>query len=206
MFTSNNIYYTLLYLFLEILFLGLYISLIQMELFTGFLWVLEGTIVFIALLLLFYFNTDGFNLKINLKLNKYLYIISFLFFFLIYTPLYYLIDLEYVELQIFNILSIWDNYYESINNININDFKLLYISYYKINSLEFLTIGLILLIGSVACVNLNKIQRVMKLSNYSNYFNVFNYFNDFVDYIFLRKQNLTHQTKHKPTVKIFKKK
>ena len=177
-----------------------------MELFTGFLWVLEGTIIFISLLILFYLNTEGFTLKINLKLVKYLYLNSIFFFLLLFTPFYFLVDLENANLEIFNILSIWDNYYESIYNININDFKLLYISYYKFNNLEFLAIGFILLIGSLACVNLNKTQKLFKINNIQDYFNVFSYFQNFIDYSFLRKQDLNKQTQTKPVIKIFKKK
>ena len=81
MFTNNNVYYVLLYLFINIILFGLYLSLIQMELFTGFLWVLEGTIIFISLLFIFHLNVEGFEVKVDLKINKYLYIISLLFFF-----------------------------------------------------------------------------------------------------------------------------
>ena len=206
MFTNTNVYYTLLYLFVEIFFFGLYVSLVQMELFTGFLWVLEGTIVFISLLLLFHLNAEGFEVKINLQVSKHMYVLSLLFFFMFYCCFYYLIDLELKELQIFNITSFWENYYEALFNININDFKLLFISYYKVNSVEFLTIGLLLLIGSVACVNLNKYQKFIKIYKHDSFLKTFNYFVDFVDFMFLRKQNLNYQTQHQPAVKIFKKK
>lgn len=206
MFINNNVYYTLLYLFVEIIFFGLYISLTQMELFTGFLWVLEGTIVFISLLLLFHLNAEGFEVKVNLQINKHLYFLSLFFFSLVYCCFYYISELEFKELQIFNITSFWENYYEALYNININDFKLLFISYYKINSIEFLIIGVLLLVGSVACVNLNKYQKLVKIYKHDSFLKIFNYFSDFVDFTFLRKQNLNYQTQHPPVVKIFKKK
>jgi NADH:ubiquinone oxidoreductase subunit 6 (subunit J) len=96
-FINTNLYYTLLYLFFEILYIGLYLSLLQFELFTGFLWVLEGTIVFIALLLLFHLNTDGCELRNNLKLNKYIYIISSIFFLLFFSKYYFLTELEFKD-------------------------------------------------------------------------------------------------------------
>ena len=51
-----------------------------MELFTGFLWVLELTIVFIGLLLLFYLNYTGSELKKKNK-NYYYYYGGFFFWF-----------------------------------------------------------------------------------------------------------------------------
>lgn len=68
-----------------------------MELFAGFLWVLEGTIIFIALLFLFHLNTEGFELKVNLRVNKYFYISS-LFFFFYYFHVFFLI----IHLNILN--------------------------------------------------------------------------------------------------------
>merc|ERR1711959_2282 len=99
-FVNTNLYYTLLYLFFEIIYIGLYISLLQFELFTGFLWVLEGTIIFIALLLLFHLNTDGYELKNNLRLNKYLYIISNILFFIFLSKFYFLEEVEFKDLQV----------------------------------------------------------------------------------------------------------
>lgn len=105
-FINTNVYYTLLYLFLEIVFFGFYISIAQMELFTGFLWVLEGTIVFISMLLLFHLNVEGFSLKINLKINKYFYITGVLFFFLVYSCFFLINSFEIKDLQIFNIAAL----------------------------------------------------------------------------------------------------
>lgn len=177
-----------------------------MELFTGFLWVLEGTIVFISLLLLFHLNAEGFNLKINLKINKYLYIIGIFFFFLIYSCFFLINNLEFTELQVFNINSLWDNYYEALYNININDFKLLYISYYKVNCIEFLLIGFLLLVGSIICVHINKYQKFLKIYKYNSIFKLFKSINSLLDFSFIRKQNLNYQTQHIPAIKIFKKK
>jgi hypothetical protein len=80
----------------------LYISLLQFELFTGFLWVLEGTIIFIALLLLFHLNKEGHELKNNLKLNKYLYFTIILIFFVIFSKHYFFEELEVKDLQFLN--------------------------------------------------------------------------------------------------------
>jgi len=114
--------------------------------------------------------------------------------------------LEFTSIQIFLNFSYWDNFYNALQNININDFKLLYISYYNLNSIEFLIIGFLLLVGSVGCVNLNKSQKLFKINFYENFLKKFKMYKDFIDFSFLRKQNLNYQTFKKSGVKIFKKK
>jgi ABC-type multidrug transport system permease subunit len=101
---------------------------------------------------------------------------------------------------------LWDDFYEALFNTNMNDFRVLTIGYYSINSIEFLLIGLILLVGSVVCVNLNKIQKSLRVFKYSSYFNIFNFFKDFLNFTFMRKQNLTNQTLNPSIIIIFKKK
>jgi hypothetical protein len=88
----------------------------------------------------------------------------------------------------------------------MNDFSVLLISYYTVNSLEFLIIGFILLLGSVVCVNLYKINRNISIDSYGNFFLFFNFFKDSVNYIFTRKQNLYNQNMQTPSNKMFKKK
>jgi CDP-diglyceride synthetase len=79
LYSASNIYYVLVYLFLQILYFGLILSLLQLELFTGFLWVTELTILFIFLILCFYLNAEGtFNFS-NKKVTNFF----FFFFFLI---------------------------------------------------------------------------------------------------------------------------
>jgi hypothetical protein len=90
MFLTINIYYTLLYLFIEIVLFGVFISLYQMELFTGFLWVVEGSVIFIALLLLFYLNVEGLIVTINLKVYKFFFVLGIFFFFLLFFDISFL--------------------------------------------------------------------------------------------------------------------
>lgn len=205
-FSTLNIYYVLLYIFVEIFLFGLFISIIQMEFFTGFLWVVECTVVFIALLLLFYLNVEGTQLRFNLKSFR-LYFVFFVFFvFIISNNFLFISNSEFFLPLLFNNIDLWDDFYEALNNVNMNDFRALTIGYYSINSVEFISIGLILLVGSVVCVNLNKLQKSMKLYKYSLYFNIFDYFKDLMNYTFMRKQNLTNQTLNPSSIRIFKKK
>ncbi len=205
LYNQNNVYYTFLYFFLIFIYLGLFISFIQFELFTGFLWVVEGTVVFIFMLLLFFLNVEGNYFKISLNYYKYIYIfILFLIFLFFFKNL----SLSLIEETVIflNFIDLWDDYYEALNNKNMNDFLLLFISYYSINSIEFILLGILLLIGSIICVNLNKIQKSSKLNKLDHFFTVFNKYKDFYNYSFLRKQNLTNQANSLVSLRVYKKK
>lgn len=206
LFSTLNIYYVLVYLFLEIFLFGIFISIIQMELFTGFLWVVECTVIFIALILLFFLNVEGNQLRINLKSYRIYFVFILFFIFCIFNNYLLLGNFEFYLPIIFNNIDLWDDYYESLYNTNMNDFRALTIGYYSINSIEFILIGLILLVGSVVCVNLNKIQKSIRVFKYNSYFNIFDFFKDFLNFTFMRKQNLTNQTLNPASIRIFKKK
>nr|YP_010632211.1 ymf62 [Cryptocaryon irritans]WBP62327.1 ymf62 [Cryptocaryon irritans] len=200
---SKNLYYILLYLFIEVFYFGLFISIYQMELFTGFLWVTECTVIFISLLLLFYLNSKGNFYKLDLNFYKYNYIFFIniiIFFFYSFSG-----DLENFNYLNLSIIELWDNYYEAYFNTNTNDFMGLLLSYYFFNCFEFFLLGFILLIGSVICVNLFKLNNIIKLQKYDNLFTLFDFFKDSVSFFFLRKQNILNQQIVYPSTRIFKK-
>jgi hypothetical protein len=88
----------------------------------------------------------------------------------------------------------------------MNDFMALTLAYYSLNSVEFLLVGYLLLMGSVLCVSLNKIQKNSKISGNSDFLNFFNFFSNFLNYSFLRKQTLSQQSNYQPSLRLFKKK
>ena len=88
----------------------------------------------------------------------------------------------------------------------MNEFTQLLLSYYSFNSLGFLIIGVILLIGSVVCVNLFKVNKNYRLYSYNSFFSFFSFFLDTINYNFIRKQNLHNQNISVPSTRIFKKK
>jgi len=199
-YNSKNIFMSLIYLFFIILFFGFFLSLIQMELFTGFLWVAEFTVIFILLILFFHLNVEGSNFQIYFKINYFYYYIilsNFLFFFFFW---FFNFNFENSVLDNFNNFEVYDNYYEAFNNYLMNDFTLLKISYYEINSLEFISVGLLLLFGSVVCVVLNKNKTKIKNFFISDYLHFFKNY-----YFFLRKQNPITQSNFLPSIRIFKK-
>jgi len=206
MFSTLNIYYVLLYLFVQIFLFGLFISVIQMELFSGFLWVAECTIIFIALLLLFYLNVEGTQIRFNLRSYRVYFVFLLFIIFFLFNNFLFISNNEFYLPMIFNSIDLWDDYYEALFNTNMNDFRALTIGYYSINSIEFLMVGLILLVGSVVCVNLNRLQKSIRIFKYSVYFNIFDYFKDFLNFTFMRKQNLMDQNSIPAGIRMFKKK
>ena len=128
--------------------------------------------------------------------------IYFLFSFIYINPS----ELEfYIPIELNNTF-LWDDYYEALWNNKMNDLFGLYLSYYIINSFEFLIVGLLLLIASVICVNLNKFNRNIKSNNYYELVSLFDFFDDFVKFIFMRKQNLVDQEISSSSTRMFKKK
>ena len=204
-FNSNNPYYSLLYLFIILFEFGCVISLIQFELFTGFLWVLELTIIFISTLLLLYLNIDSNIYKLNLIKNKIYINILIILFILTFSINYFKLN-ENNNLLLFVNFDIYENYYESIINNTNNDFSILFFSYYIINSLITILVGFLLLIGSIICITLNNFIKIDQLKNnlkllYTNK-NMFKY----IDNIVHRKQDLFYQSKFKPTIRLYRKK
>jgi hypothetical protein len=150
-------------------------------------------------------NIDGLTIKYNINLNSILYFIPSLFIFLLYYNLDILSELElFIPLEL-NYLDFYDNYYEAINNNILNDFTALTISYYLINSAEFLSIGFLLLIGSVACVNLYKSNKNYSIVKQANILSTFDFFKDFINFTFIRKQDLNKQTSANASLRSIKK-
>lgn len=203
LYNNNNIYYILLYFFILIIFFGIFICYINLELFSGFLWVAEFTIIFITLILLFYLNIDGLIFKYNNKIDNTKIILLVIFIFLINFNLSLFSSLENNSSNFFNL---FEDYYEAINNNYSNDFIPLFISYYSLNSLNFIILGLLLLVGSIFCINLYKFNKLYSIFKQPNLLNIFNFFNDFINLTFIRKQNLHKQSNFKVSLKIFKNK
>lgn len=202
---NNNLYYILLYVFVEIVFFGLFICLYQLELFTGFLWVAEFTIIFIAVVLLFYLNIDGLHLKYNNNINSLLFYIpgSVILLSNLNMDLYSELEL-YLPIEL-NSIHVYDDYYEALNNTIMNDFTPLTISYYSINGIEFALVGLLLLLGSVVCINLYKSNKNYSIVKQANLLTIFDFFKDFINFSFIRKQDLNKQANFNPGLRSIKK-
>lgn len=201
---SKNIFYSLLYVFIQLLFFGIFIAYYQMEFYTGFLWVAEFSIVLVFLILLIYLNTDGY-----IKYNYFLTSIKFSYFVLIAVFFSLTIKVSNITMPydfLFDFNSLWDDYYEALNNVSINDFNGVFNSYYVFNSFELLLFAFLLLFGTLLCVSIYKSFFTYKSIPYSSFFSVFNYFSLKINFNFLRQQNLHSQTSVPASNKIMKKK
>lgn len=201
LYINSNIYYTLLYIFSLIIMFGLFICMYQLDLFTGFLWITEFTIIFIAIILLLYLNIDGLKLKFNN--NIILYNLPIIFILLnIFNSINYMEIELFTQIELHN-FNYYDDFYEAFNNNNQNDFVALIISLYLLNSIEFIIIGLLLLLGSLVCVNLYKSNKNCSIIKQSSMLDIFNFFKDFIDFSFIRKQNLNEQNNKISSIRFF---
>lgn len=202
-----NLIYIIFYVLFQIFLFGVFLAFYEMELFTAFLWLAESVVIFICLLLAFYLNIFGNISQLHVKFYSYKYY-GLLFLFIIFNNFYvFPSELEfYLPLELITENSLWDDFYESLWSDILTDLYGLYLSYYRFNSFEFIFVGLLLLIGSLLCVNINKFNRINKINSYHDLFLIFDFFKDFVKFIFMRKQNLVDQENHPSSTRIFKKK
>lgn len=198
------LFYNLIYFFLVIVMIILYLFILQIDLFGLFLLMTELVIVFVTLLLIFNLSSQGEKTTdVKNKFETIWLLFGFIFFSGVYIHTY---EPEFYLPSLFLDSQIWDNYYEALNNILNNDlfsvFSVLYYNY----SLFLILIGFFLLIGSLICVNLNKIFLKTNTKNYANIFDAYEFLSNVSDSVFLRKQNLNNQTTHETSTKEFKKK
>lgn len=199
---NTNIYNVLLYIFINFFLIGIYLSFLQIDFFTAFLWLLECTVIFVFLLLLFFLNVKGYLFFTKSVIYTYIYIFIYMYFI-------FIIDFrEQFYWNNINILYFFliDNFFEGISNYISNDMIGFLITYYYLNSVEFLFVGFLLLVGSVVCIKFNQNKKNVSLQNYNNFLKVFNFFENFLSFCFLRKQNMIKQGNIKSSTKIFKKK
>lgn len=205
-YTSVNVFYVVFYFFLLVLFFGIFLCVYQVELFTGFLWLIECVVVFTLLLLLFFLQTIGTWTRL---LHKTKFFLHFSFFILLICYILQPLNVNYIEHFLpteLNNIDYWDNYYESLSNTNVNDFMTFLVSYYTLNSNLLLMLILIILVASVICVNLNKINKHTRIQNFDTLLKLFNFFKDNVFFIFMRQQTLVDQENQPAATRIFKKK
>lgn len=198
----KNIFYVLLYTFINFFLVGVFLSIFQIELFSAFLWLVECSVLFVFLLLLFFLNVKG-NFTYTFT-QVYLYIFS-LFMFIYFILINRYTDSDSMCLLDMSFYGLLENYYEAFSNNITNDLFGFSISYYFLNGVEFIFVGFLLLVGSVICVNLFQMNINIRAQTYNNYISIFSFFTDFTSFFFIRKQNLTKQGNNKASLKVFKK-
>lgn len=205
-FFSKNIFYVTFYFFILILYFGLFLCIYQLELFTGFLWLVECVVIFVFLLFLFFIKTVGTWNRLQIKLYNFIYLGVFLGFIILIFSFSYPNYIEHFVPTELNIIDLWDDYYEALNNTNVNDLVAFLISYYTFNSFELIIIGVMILIASLVCVNLNRIVKNTKVQNIGVFLQMFNFFKDLISSFFIRQQNLVDQENQVEGTRFFKKK
>ena len=201
---SRNIFYTVVYMFLLLIYLGVFIAFYQMELYTGFLWVAEFSIVLVFLILVIYLNTDGYSKHLQSYSTSRFAI--FVFISLCIGVAFHTNRLSLSYDFLMDEAALWDNYYEALFNTTTNDFNGLFLSYYNFNSFEFLLFALLLLFGTFLCVALFKSFYTVKTIPYSRFFSMFDFFALKTNYNFLRQQNLHTQTSNPAANRVIRKK
>lgn len=194
----TNPFYALFYFFINTFIIGVFIAAYQLEIFTGFLYVLEITVVFIMLILFFFFNFKG---SWSFSLNEYISFWPICFFFIYSMPTVYSEE-ECLLPSLFRVWELWDDYYAALHQHLLNDFAGLYISYYLIHSLEFLIIGFILFIGSIGCISLYSIINTSKKVSYNLITNFLSLYTKLYDVLFLRRQTLSYQTHRQDSIRL----
>ena len=128
----SSVYYTLLYVFILFFLFGISLSLYQLDLFTAFLWLIECSVIFVFLLLLFYLNVKNIVVKISF--------LFYIYFFLFFCCLCLIFVTPNTNLCL-NDLTVYfliDNSYEGVFNLLQNDLFVFFISYYVLNNMELL--------------------------------------------------------------------
>jgi len=112
-------------------------------------------------------------------------------------------------MQFFNPTSVpfyfYDDYYEAINDLYINDLMGIFTCLYITDSLLLVIIGLFLLIASIVCVVVASFFTKSRNYSFKNFLNIFSIFKTCYSFIFLRKQNLSKQGRGHASTRIFTK-
>jgi hypothetical protein len=156
---------------------GSFLAFFQAELFTAFLWLVEFTIIFIFLLILFFLNIKGFS-----DFSKITYNNNFLYFIFLFC-FFNFFDFNQ-NVFIFDYYVLYDNFYEAIYNNSMNDLFSLFLGFYFFNSFEFILIGFLLFIGSIFCVNFFKLNGTINIKKNISFFNFFSFYKNYLNFFF----------------------
>lgn len=181
-------------MFIIFLWLGVFLCFFNVELFTGFLWVVELTVVFIIILFLFFFNFSG-----ELKNSRFFFFrfIAVIFFF-------FFDDISSV-LELLNFNFFFDDFYESSAYLGLNDICSLFLSYYSFNGFLLFVFGFLIFLTSIICVSVLRAARGSLVLAAAESLSTYSFFRDLLNFEFLRKQNLFYQNLRKPATRLVKK-
>ena len=191
---SKTLFYSVIYMVLLFVWLGVFLAYFNVELFTGFLWVVELTVIFILVLFLFYFNFSGELRTSKFFFYKFALVVILLFFF----------DDFSIKLDFLNFHFFFENFYELRSSALMNDLHSLFLSYYYFNGFLLFLFGFLVFLVSIVCVNILRAAKVTTLDAVLSSLSVYNFFADLLNFEFLRKQNLSFQSLRKSNSRIVK--
>ena len=193
---ASTLYYATVYMFLFILLNGIFLAYYNLEVLTGFLLVIEFTAFFIIILFLLALNFENLLPNTDKTLTTYVSIlfIAYLFFFFSFS--------KFARMELLNASYYWDDYYADLQDDIMNDVFSLYLSYYSFNGFLFFLFALLIFIATLTCVNFFKILRVKTQEHLVTLQYVYNFFQDLLNFEFLRRQNLTNQSRRKPVTRL----
>lgn len=199
-FTSLNYLHVLINFVIFIFLVGFELSFMQVGLFLGFFWVIEFTVIFIIVLLILYLNTKLILPSKPLKMSL-LRVQAVMLLGLFCLPIPFICNLDNAVMQSLFVYYPIDNVYLSLSIKQKNDFIGLFFSYYHLNSMVFLLVGILLFIGSLVCVTLNVLLRSLKKKEGAAFSTSFNFFSTHTNYLILRRQSLVSQSFNQPATK-----
>jgi hypothetical protein len=179
------------------------LTLMDLDIFAGLLLLIESVVVLMLFFLIIYLAP---NVQPNNKINNLkTYAMSIFIIFLLSKYSYPTLGMLYFES--FSIpIYFYDDYYEALNDISINDLTGLFVGLYITNSLLLVIIGLFLLVASIICVVLVSFFTKIRNASVKDFLNLFNLVKNCYSFIFLRKQNLAKQGRAHTSTRVFSKK
>lgn len=191
---ARTLFYSLIYMFILFVWLGVFLCFFNVELFTGFLWVVELTVVFVIILFLFFFNFSG-----DLKSSRFFFFKFFAVFF------FFFFDEVNCALELLNFNFFFDDFYESRMFLNMNDICSLFLSYYVFNACLLVIFGFLIFLASIICVGVLRAARAGLVLAIASALATYSFFKELLSFEFLRKQSLFYQNLRKPTTRLVKK-
>ena len=129
MFVAHNLYYTIMYIIVQIILFGLFLSLYNLEMFTAFLWLTEVVIILVCFFLLFNTVPSGNINKVILNVYSYKNLpILFLSFLVSFNFTYWILPETCINTNFMETF-LYEDYYEALANQNTNDLYGFYVSF-----------------------------------------------------------------------------
>ncbi len=202
-YNANNPHHVVLYTIFLLFLFASNLVILDLDIFAGFLLLVESVVVLMLFFLIIYINP---NEPSNFKINK------IKLFCLLIIVLFILSTYSYPNLGVyfFNSLNtpiyFYDDYYEALNELAVNDLIGIFVGLYITDSLLLVIIGILLLISSIICVVIVSFFTKFRNSSIKDFLGLFSVVKTCYTFIFIRKQNLSKQGRSNHSTRVFNKK